>query len=161
MTLEHLRLVAREECATCKGTGEQPSEDWQAFEKWAERRSFGRDERTAEQEIEHYFLEVCGYDAVPAMREPCDMCDGTKSTEVEVPVGSLLALIEEFVQRPLLPAGELDAVVDQIKQSMTAAASKSQGLADPTDAGSWLRVCQEAAEALRSIGELRPRRREQ
>jgi hypothetical protein len=43
---------------------------------------------------------------------------------------------------------------------MTAAAARSTGLPDGDKAGSWLRVCQEAAEALRSVGELRPQARE-
>ena len=159
MSLEHLRLVAREGCAVCDGTGGQPSEDWASFEKWAARRGLTGPED--EENVEQFFLEVCGYEAVPPMREPCEPCNGTGSVDVEVQVGDLLELVYEFVQRPLIAAGELDEVVDHIKRSMTAAAMKSEGLADSLDAGSWLRVCQEAAEALRAIGELRPRRRDQ
>lgn len=157
--LERVQLVARTPCERCDGEGERQSDDWEAFEEWCKRRSpntpWDEDELA-----ERYFLEVCGYGAVPPMREACEECDGTGWSESLVPVPELVEAVLEEVERPLLPAGELDEMVARVKQSITDAASASQGLAvaDAEGTGSWLRAVQEGAEALRSLGELRARR---
>lgn len=93
-------------------------------------------------------------------RGTCGPCDGRGYTDAEVTLDELRELVTGWMGNPLIPAGELDAIVDMLKASMTAAALKSQGLADPEGVGSWLRACQEAAEALRSVAELRPRSRD-
>lgn len=151
-----LRLVARDDCPTCHGTGSRVSDDWEAFAEWATRR--GLHGQAREDAVEDYFFEVCSYMAVPAMREDCEDCNGSGATEVEVPASALIDLVLEHVQRPVISRPELDQIVDDLKKSMTSAALKSQGLADGFEASEWLRVCQEAAEALRAIAELRPRR---
>lgn len=156
----NLRVVARRDCDTCKGRGEQASEDWQGFHAWADRR--GLEEGTIDREdaVEDYFLQVAGMTFVPPLHENCDQCDGRGVVDVELPFAELLEEIVARVETPIVPPAELDAVVDSLKKAMTGAASKSQGLADADEAGSWLRACQEAAEALRAVAELRPRRRE-
>jgi len=157
---ESLRLIAREDCETCGATGEQPSDDWRGFEAWADRQGKRGPDRDDADVIESYFLGVLGMESVPPMREECDKCDGAGWTETEIRVDALLELVCEWVEKPLIPRPELDQVIQTLKDSMTSAASMSQGLGDPLDVGSWLRACQEAAEALRAVGELRPHRRD-
>lgn len=131
MLPEELRLVARLPCGDCAGSGQ---------------RATGRD-ATAGRRFPALYDDTCA------------PCDGRGYTEAEVTLDELRDLVNEWISNPLIAAGELDAVVDTLKKSMTAAALNSQGLADPEGVGSWLRACQEAAEALRSVAELRPRPR--
>lgn len=148
--LVDIRLVGRASCELCDGTGEQLTEDWQEYEARA-------DEHRTPPDPEQWFFNEKGYESVPAMREPCETCGGSGTREIEVGVDALLEIVERWVRRPMLTDEELDPVVETLKASLTAAASKSQGLADPVDVGSWLRAVQEAAEALRAVAELRPR----
>jgi NADPH-dependent ferric siderophore reductase len=149
-------LVAREPCAACDATGQVVSEDWQGYSAWADRRRLTDVDR--DEQVEHYFLAVCDMAAVPAVNVACAACDGAGTVDAVVAVTDLVGMVAERFRGAVVPAGELDEVVDQLKQTMTAAALRSQGLADPLDVGSWLRACQEAAEALRTVAELRPRR---
>ena len=93
-------------------------------------------------------------------RETCPACDGEGEQESTLTLGELRLLVADWIVNPLVPAGELDELVESLKRSMVAAALKSEGLADADEAGSWLRAVQEAAEALRAVAELRPRVRE-
>lgn len=157
--LAELSVVARGPCTDCDGTGAKISEDWEAFQEWRSRRPTVSPE--AEDDlVEQYFLVVCDFSAVPPMRADCDTCDGSGKVMVEVAVRELLELVFEHVDRPLMSEGELDEAVSVVKKAITSAAFASQGLADGMAAGSWLRAVQEGAEALRSLGELRARRRD-
>lgn len=158
MSLTELRLAARDTCPACDGGAGALSEEWQEFNEWASQRGFT--DQALEDAVEDYFLGVRDFTSVPPMRDPCETCNGDGTIDVELRVDKLLELVAEFVRGPLIPAGELDEVVDTLKKAMTSAALKSQGLADPLDVGSWLRACTEAAEALRAVGELRSHRRD-
>jgi hypothetical protein len=155
MNVEELRLVALGACAKCAGEGTVRSEDWVAFEEWRQRRPT----LTPEDEddlVEQYFLVVCDYDAVPPMGVDCDACEKGPA-RLEVPVSALLELVFAHVDRPVLAPGEIDELVSEVKRAITAAALSSRGLADGDEVGTWLRAVQEGAQALRSLGELRPR----
>jgi hypothetical protein len=128
MKVEDLRLVGRESCAVCDGTGSR--------------------ERTFDDPTGH------------GERVPCGNCDGTGKTDVEIPIEILVAHILDRVRQPLIGETVLEVVIADLKMTMTGAAARSRGLADGDQVGSWLRVCQEAAEALRSVGELRPQARD-
>lgn len=96
-------------------------------------------------------------DAIGA--DHCAACNGDGDQETLLTIDELRLLVADWIVNPLVPAGELDEVVDSLKRSMTATASRSEGLADADECGSWLRACQEAAAALREVAELRPRLR--
>lgn len=162
--LEGAELVARVACEDCDGTGERESGDWEAFRDWDSRQprrrgSFIETFMDAAERAERYFLDVCGYDSVPPQREACETCDGTGRIERLVPVDALVELVLEQVHRPIVDQGELREVVEQIKASITDAATASRGIADGHQMGTYLRAVQEGAEALRSLGELDARRR--
>ena len=85
----------------------------------------------------------------------CDVCEGDGEQGSTLTLGELRLLVVDWMASPLVAAGELDELVESLKRSMVAAASKSEGLAEPDEVGSWLRAVQEAAEALRAVAELR------
>lgn len=155
---ENLRFMVKLPCAPCEGSGGVPTDAWQAFEDWADRHSLHGPAR--DHAVEDYFFDERGLDVVPAQRGDCEHCDGVGEQACTLTLGELRLLVADWMVSPLVSAGELDEVVDSLKRSMTAAALKSQGLADPDRVGSWLRACQEAAEALRSVAQLRPRPRD-
>lgn len=157
-----IELVARTICQPCDGSGSVTSDDWQGFREWMTRR--GRGSLTPEDEddlVERYFIEVCDYNAVPPMGEPCGICGSTGRVEVKITAQQLLDLVLEHVDRPIISEGELDAAVEHVKKGITSSALASQGLHDGLEAGSWLRAVQEGAEALRALAQLRASRRDQ
>lgn len=151
-------LVVRTRCDACAGSGGVRSEDWRAFDAWTVRRGLSGDARV--DAVEEFFLGVCGYDTVPGMQESCERCDGTGKVDDELDVDELVDEVLKLVPAAVIPRGELEDAIDTLKQTLTAAALRSQGLADPDDATGWLRVVQEAAEGLRSLGEMLIRRQE-
>lgn len=155
--LRGLRLLAEADCPHCE-KGQVVSDDWVSFEEWRRRRPV----LTPEDEddlVEQYFLVVCDFDAVPPMRTPCEHCDGHGRQSTQLELRELLGLVLEHVDQPIISPGELDELVDHVKQTITRAALSSQGLMDGRDTSEWLRAVQEGAEALRSIGELRARQK--
>lgn len=150
-----MQLVARSGCLTCDGTGSVMAEDWKAFDEWRRRRPVATPEEEDDL-VERYFLEVCDYSAVPPMGEPCEICGATGKVELELAVRDLLEFVLGEIDRPVVLGTELDALVDQVKKAMTAAALTSAGLVDGLEVGTQLRAVQEGAEALRSLAALRP-----
>jgi hypothetical protein len=84
----------------------------------------------------------------------CEPCHGEGRVADDVSLQDLADWILARVPRSLIPKPEMESLIDDLKRSITAAASKSRGLADPDEAGSWLRVVQEGAESLRAIAGL-------
>jgi hypothetical protein len=147
-----IRLVVQRRCDVCDGTGEVLSEDWAAYQAWADR----RDQRC---EPERFFLDVQRMDSVPAMKRECGACEGGWLGET-IPLVELVDYVLERAPKTIVPPDELRSMAETVRRSITAAAQKSVGLADADDAGSWLRAVQEGAEALRSITELLTQGRE-
>ena len=157
--IETARLVVRVQCDVCDGAGEARAEDWVAYREWAQRQHIDDDPEAEEQAVERYFLEVCGYTAVPAMREPCESCDGSGDVDAQLSVDAFVEFILEQIDQPVMPSDELAKLIGDVKKSVTNAALASQGLADAYEVGSWLRVVQEGGEALRSLRALATERR--
>lgn len=150
--LPDVRLVVRRRCEVCEGTGEALSEDWQGFADW-------KTQCRGEREPEDYFLHFLGMDAVPPMKRECGNCEGGW-VDGELAVEDLVEMVLARVPKSIIPRGELEEIARDVRVSITAAAQRSRGLADPDDAGSWLRVVQEGASALREVTELLTRDRE-
>lgn len=156
--LDVVTIKIRIPCTTCAGTGGAPTEEWEAFDEWVrEQGLYGRRER--DRAVEDYFLDVMSLDAVPPERHDCPVCEAGR-VDAEVGADVLLAVFLQAVEGPVLTDEQLDPIVESVKRSMATAASKSTGLPDGGDVGSWLRAVQEGAEALRCLGELRPRVRD-
>lgn len=147
--LPDVRLVVRRRCGVCEGTGEVRSEDWEGYEAWLERGN------TADPE--DYFHDVQRMDSVPPMKRECGNCEGGW-VDGDIAASDLVEVILAQVPTAVIPREDLEEIARDVRISVTQAAQRSRGLADPEDLGSWLRVVQEGAEALRAIGETLVRR---
>lgn len=85
---------------------------------------------------------------------PCGACEGDGWQSEHFEATDLVDAVLVRMPQAVVPRGELEELVDSVKRSISIAASKSQGLSDADESGSWLRVVQEGAEALRSVQEL-------
>ena len=135
---ESLRFHVLLPCAPCEGTGGTPTDAWAGFEDWADRHHLHGHARA--RAVEDYFLDELGLTVVPDQRGDCAECGGSGQQESTLTLGELRLLVADWIASPIVSAGELDAVVDSLKNAMTGAASRSQGLADADVAASWLRV---------------------
>lgn len=149
METTSIRVVIQRRCEVCGGTGETRSEEWASYEEWSQTRH----ERLLRQTPETYFLDFLGMDSVPPMNRECGACDDGW-TDDAIPFDDLVSHVLAHVPKTVIPPAELRDVAEKVRRSITAAASKSQGLADPDEAGSWLRTVQEGAAALREVTEL-------
>jgi hypothetical protein len=148
--LPDVRLVVRRRCDVCEGTGEIDSEGWADLRSAEERLGRSIDP-------EEFFLDTRHEDSVPPMKRECGACEEGWATD-DLAVEDLADAILARVPTAVIPRAELDELVETVKRSITAAALKSEGLADADDAGSWLRAVQEGAEALRAVTDLLVRR---
>jgi hypothetical protein len=149
--LQDLRLVVLRRCDVCDGTSEVPGEEWAEFHDY---RSGG-----GTSDPEEFFLERQGFNVVPPMQRECGACEGGTQHD-DIALSEVINLVLEQLPQAVIPADELAAVVSDLQGQITQAALRSRGLADPDDAGSWLRVVQEGAEALRAVSDLLASRRD-